>query len=71
MMIKEQTNARFARLEAGMTELQAQHVKYDGWFAQMHQTDKLLSGQVEQEALIKSINRSTPKWPLFKRTSAR
>ena len=45
---KEQTQARFTRLEAGLTELQAQHVKYEGWFAQMHQTDQFLSAQVEQ-----------------------
>ena len=45
---KEQTNARFLRLEAGITELQAQHVKHDSWFAQMHQTDQFLSAQVEQ-----------------------
>ena len=30
-----------------MTELQAQHVKYDGWFAQLHQTDQFLSAHVE------------------------
>eukprot|EP00435_Cladocopium_sp_Y103_P073106 s153_g42.t1 len=45
---KEQSNARFARLEASVTEIQAQQVKYDGWFAQMHQTDQFLSGQIEQ-----------------------
>ena len=45
---KEQTNQRFAKLEAGITELQSQHVKFEGWFAQMNQTDQFLAAQVEQ-----------------------
>ena len=39
---------RFQRLEAGMTELQAQGVKFEGWFTQMHQTEQFLGAQIRE-----------------------
>eukprot|EP00435_Cladocopium_sp_Y103_P036567 s250_g9.t1 len=45
---RAQTDARFAKIEAGMTEMQAQQVKFEGWFAQLHQIDHFFSGQLEQ-----------------------
>ena len=42
-----ETNARFQRLETGLTELQAQSGKYEQWFTQMHQTDQQLAAQID------------------------
>ena len=39
---------RFQKLEAGVTELQAQGVKFEGWFTQMHQTDQFLTTQIQE-----------------------
>ena len=45
---KTETEERFARIESSLTEMQAQHVKYEGWFSQMHQTDQFLTGQIQE-----------------------
>jgi hypothetical protein len=44
---KAQTEARFSRLESGMTELHSQNQKFESWFSQMHQTDQHLGSQME------------------------
>ena len=41
------TEARFARLEVGVTELQAQGQKFEGWFNQMSQTEAAMANQVD------------------------
>ena len=54
---KAETEQRFERLEAGLVELQSQHVKYEGWFAQMNQQEQFLSQQVQEaNARIDQVN---------------
>ena len=45
--IQEQNEARFARLETGLTELGAQNQKFESWFSNMHHADQQMAQQLD------------------------